>query len=204
MLTMADITRFTNKKGFMLNAGMSGTMYPHFKPFSVSETMQHIGVYMLNGLSPSPQVLMHFDSQARDPTNENDMCHRVFGTCAKRRHKEFKCFLAVQDPVRLVPPRKTPPNWKLQPLLKHATIVSKEAIILGQNISIDKETIGCKGRHPDILQITCKKEGDGFQCNGLCSDGYTFTFFFRNKPAPKRYLDKGISPSHARFFVQLE
>ena len=56
----------------------------------------------------------------------------------------------------------------------------------------------CKGRHPDILCIDYKKEGDGFQSDALGSDGYTYTFFFRNKPAPQTYLDKDLCPLHAR------
>ena len=64
-------------------------------------------------------------------------------------------------------------------LLSHAIIVSKDTIFLGSSLSIDEETMGCKGRHPDILRINYKKEGDGFQCDALGSDGYTYTFFFR-------------------------
>ena len=48
------------------------------------------------------------------------------------------------------------------------------------------------------MKITYKKEGDGFQCDCICDDGYTFTFYFRNQPAPKRWLDQGLSPLHAR------
>ena len=41
-------------------------------------------------------------------------------------------------------------------------------------------------------------EGDGFQCNALCSDGYTFAFYFRNEPPPAEYIKKGLSPLHAQ------
>ena len=43
-----------------------------------------------------------------------------------------------------------------------------------------------------------KKEGDGFQADCICDEGYTFTFYFRNQPAPKKYLDMGFSPLHSR------
>ena len=69
---------------------------------------------------------------------------------------------------------------------------------------MDEQTIGCKGRHPDIIRITFKKEGDGFQCDSLCTDGYTYTFYFRNQPAPKKYLDDGLSPLHARCMIILD
>ena len=62
----------------------------------------------------------------------------------------------------------------------------------------DEQTIGFKGKHKDILRITYKKEGDGFQCDSICSDGYTWSFYFRNVHAPKCFIDKGLSPLHSR------
>ena len=49
----------------MYNSGSGGTQYPDFKEFSVDWIMQHLGVYILNGLSLSPQVEMKFDSQKK-------------------------------------------------------------------------------------------------------------------------------------------
>jgi hypothetical protein len=72
-----------------------------------------------------------------------------------------------------------------------------EAFQMGKFISIDEQTIGFKGMHVDKLRISYKKEGDGFQCDALCCNGYTYSFFMRNMPAPKKYLDKGLSPLHA-------
>ena len=72
---------------------------------------------------------------------------------------------------------------------------------MGQYISADEQTIGCKGRHPDIIRINYKKEGDGFQCDAICSDGYTYTFYFQNQPAPKKYLDRNMAPLHARLMA---
>jgi hypothetical protein len=43
-----------------------------------------------------------------------------------------------------------------------------------------------------------KKTGDGFQVDTLCSNGYTFTFYFRHQPAPKKYIDEGYAHLHAR------
>ncbi len=33
------------------------------------------------------------------------------------------------------------------------------------------------------LRITYKREGDGFQCNALCDEGYAFSFYFRHGDA---------------------
>ena len=166
--------------------------------------MQHLGVYILNGLSPSPQVEMKFDLQNKNRTNGSNFCYNKFGSCARRRHKEFKAFFAVQDPMKPTLIRKTHPNWKIQVLFWHAIIVSKDAIFLGSSLSSDEETMGCKGRHSDIMRINYKKEGDGFQSDALGSDGYTYTFFFRNKPAPQTYLDKDLCPLHVRVRLNTE
>ena len=38
----------------------------------------------------------------------------------------------------------------------------------------------------------------------LGSDGYTYTFFFRNQPAPQSYLDQDLCPLHARVMALLD
>jgi hypothetical protein len=95
------------------------------------------------------------------------------------------------------PPRSSHPNFKIDQFLCWIHVVSMEAFDLGKFISIDEQTIGFKGHHADKMQISYKKEGDGFQCNAICCNGYTYSFFMRNMPAPKKYLDKGLSPLHA-------
>ena len=115
-----------------------------------------------------------------------------------RRHKHFKCFFAACDPTKPTPPRESHPNWKVQGMLKHTLFISKEAVCMGRYISVDEQTMSCKGSHPDILRINYKKEGDGFQCDAVCSDGYTYCFFFRNQQAPKKWIDLDVSPLHAQ------
>ena len=59
----------------------------------------------------------------------------------------------------------------------------------GMNLSLDEMTMGFKGRSALVTRIKYKKEGDGFQCDAICEDGYCFTFWFRcdlpPRPAPK-------------------
>ena len=63
---------------------------------------------------------------------------------------------------------------------------------------MDEQTTGFQGRHPSKLRITYKKEGDGFQCDTLCDDGYTLTFYLSHNPPPVEYTSAGLSPLHAR------
>lgn len=197
--------RYTNQKVAMANAG-TRYCYPSFKdnPFTPSEIERHIGLYFLNGLSPSPSVDMKFKNQTDDPVNGNDMVHRIFGPNAEQRHKIFKAFLCVQDPMINIPPRKENPFWKVSSFLTWIQQVSVFAWSLGKNLAGDEQTLSMQGMHPDKLRITFKKAGDGFMCDAICEGGYTFTFYFRNMPPPKPYIDKGWSPLHARMFSMFE
>jgi hypothetical protein len=68
-----------------------------------------------------------------------------------------------------------------------------------------EQTIGVKGNHQDKQCINYKKEGDGFLADAICEDGYTYSFFFHNMPAPKKkFLNKKFSPLHARVLFLFE
>lgn len=198
VLSIENFTTWTNQKGYLSNAGPGGSIYHKWKPFSVEEIQQHLGTYILNGLSPAPQIQMKFRSASIDPVNGNDYVANALGVNATRRHQEFKAFFAAADPLLPTPSRKSHPNWKVQKLFKWAHYISKKCVFIGRNISCDEQTIGCQGRHPDILRINYKKEGDGFQCDAICADGYTYCFYFRNQSAPKCFIEQGMCPLHAR------
>jgi Transposase IS4/SAP domain len=191
-------TNNTNYKAMLSFAGQKGYPYPDFTPFSVDEVKKHLGLYILNGLSPSPRVEMKFNPQSTDEVNGNDFVFRSFGTNALRRHKHFKAFFSIQDPRIIVPDRSSKPNWKVEPLIKLMKLASQEAWEVGEVFSVDEQTIGFQGHHKDKLRITYKAEGDGFQCDALCEGGFTISFYFRNEPAPLKYLSMGMSPLHAR------
>jgi hypothetical protein len=196
--------RYTNLKAMLSFAGEKNYPYPDFKPFTVAELQQHLALYVVNGLCPSPRAEMKFQPQSVDPINGNDFIFRSFASNAERRHRHFKAFFCMQDPRLIVPDRNKEPNWKVAPLLQHMNIVNKSAWKLGRHISVDEQTIGFQGNHKDKLRITYKAEGDGFQCDALCQEGYTYTFYYRNQPAPKHYLDKHLSPLHARVMYMFD
>jgi hypothetical protein len=76
--------------------------------------------------------------------------------------------------------------------------IGPKAVLLGECASVDEMTIGFQGSHKDKRRITYKAEGDGFQCDALCQEGYCYQHYFRNDPAPKKYVALGLSPLHAR------
>ena len=90
--TLENMLSWTNTKARMQNSGLGGK-YDDFQDFMLEELRQHIGLYLFQGLSPSPQVEMKFQSTLVDPVNGRDFIHcafRGFPEKAVRRHKHFK------------------------------------------------------------------------------------------------------------------
>jgi hypothetical protein len=136
---------------------------------------------------------MKFRPHHEDYVHGNDLCFKVFGRNGARRHQMFKAFFACQDPYKPIPPKKTHPNWKVDPFIAHIMVVAMHAWVLGRNISCDKQTIGFNGNHADKRRINYKKEGDGFQADTICEDGYTYSIYFHNMPPPAQYIAKKCS-----------
>ena len=177
---------------------MQGGMYPDFKPFSYEDIEKHLSLYIIQGLNRSPQVEQKFASQTNNPVQGNDLCSRVFGSNAIHRHCRFKAFFCIKDPTKKTPCHKEHPTYKVAPFLHHVQEVSMLAWHLGHDISGNEQTIGFQGKHSDKLHITYKAEGDGFQCDALCKSGFTWTYYFHNQAAPKKYLQQGYAPLHSR------
>jgi len=112
MVSMEEWETYTNLRALLSNAG--STLYPgdfqHFTPF---EIRNYSGLYMLQGLSPSPQVKQKFQPLSVDPINGSDLCFNMFGKNANKRHKIFKAFFTIQDPHKSIPLKATYPNFKL-------------------------------------------------------------------------------------------
>ena len=78
MVSMEEWATYTNLRVLLSNAG--STLYPgDFQGFTPFEIRNYIGLYMLHGLSPSPQVKQKFWPQSVDPINGSDLCFKVFG-----------------------------------------------------------------------------------------------------------------------------
>ena len=189
-------TQWTNVKKIIINSTMGG-IYPDCKEFDLDYVIKIHGLAILNGLNPSPRIEKKFNPQSTDPVNGNDLVSTVFGPNAVLRFKQFKAFFAAQNPARSPPDTKEEPNYKIMPLLRHAILVSKQAMIIGPTFAVDEQTIGFQGQHKDKQRISYKKEGDGFLADALSSDGYTYSFYFRHQPPPTKYTPS-FSPLGAR------
>jgi len=197
MLSMEYLTRNTNMRANLAFAG-EATYDEWSGPFSVKELRQHLGLYIMNGLSPSPQLDFKFDPN--DKANYNPFISENLGSTGnpQRRLKQFKAFFGCQDPLKPTPDRKASPLFKVLSIVKWIRRVGPLSWECGVNLGLDEQTVGFQGHHVDKMRITYKTEGDGFQCDALCDDGFTYSIFFRNEPPPLEYVRAGLSPLHAR------
>ena len=77
---MSDCKNYTNLKASLCHAGIK--IYKHWEDFTTVEIRRFVGLYVIDGVSPSPIVDMKFRPQSEDPVNGNDLCHVVFGNNA--------------------------------------------------------------------------------------------------------------------------
>ena len=86
-MSVAQLTTWTNTKAVLYNEVDGGVQYPSFEAFYVYDIMQHIGVYMNNGLSPSPQASYKFDSPDKNQINGSAIVNRVIGKNGHQRYR---------------------------------------------------------------------------------------------------------------------
>ena len=71
----------------MANTGRRGGKYKGFGYFTKKEMMSHLGVYLLHGIYPVPQIEMTFNSSQDDPVNGSNMYNKIFGIAGVTLHK---------------------------------------------------------------------------------------------------------------------
>ena len=72
-----DWKNYTNLKASLCGAGQD--IYKDWYEFTVEEMRMRIGLYVLDGISPSPRVEMKFETQSNNPVNGNDLVNESFG-----------------------------------------------------------------------------------------------------------------------------
>jgi hypothetical protein len=195
--SMEEAARVTNIRAERAFVGEATYKYKWEGPFSVKEIRQFLGLYVMNGLGPSPSLDKKFDRSDMANFNPFVMSNIVSGSPITRL-KIFKAYFGIQDPDKEVPPRKDSPLFKVLPIIKQIRKSGLVAWDCGKNIAVDEQTISMKGHHADKIRITFKRAGDGFMCDALCDDGFTYSIYFRNEPPPPKYTAMGLSPLHAR------
>jgi hypothetical protein len=184
----------------MAGAGQKGYVFAgKFKPFNNAEILQMLGVYIIDGLAPSHQLVQKMQPQSKQPTHGNDKIASVLGTGYQQLHRSFRHFFAIVDPMVTPPPKDKCPNFKVDELFRWLRHIWKEAWCLGKEFSIDEQT--CKMQGKSEYKTRCgkyKRLGDGIQTDCIADDGYTWDFYFRNEPVSSDQLAKGFCPMHCR------
>ncbi len=73
-----------------------------------------------------------------------------------------------------------------------------------EKLRVDEQTIQFHGASKLKSCIKYKKTGNRFQCDSICSNGYTAIFFFCHQPAPYKFVERGYSPLYYRILFMFE
>jgi hypothetical protein len=197
---VSNWTAYSNTKAMLNNAGEEGHIFAgKHKPFTNREIVAMLGVYIIDGLAPSPQLTQKMQPQSKQPTHGNDKVASAIGTGYQQKHRSFRHFFACQDPLMTSPPKEQCPNFKVDEFFRWLRHIWKEAWLLGEDFSMDEQTTKMQGKSE--YKTRCgkfKRLGDGIQGDCIADDGYTWDFYFRNEPIDKDLLAKGFCPMHCR------
>ena len=211
--TFEQLESATNGYAAALGAG-SKKYWAEYKPFDTEEIMAGCGLILRAGVAPTPEMELLF----RDPDSSfvfgDSRAKKVFpGTgCggSARRFVQFRSFLHIQShspfdwkganvnekagevELTKLDWKTAGPLKKCEPLLSYCRLKWEHRWLPGMNLSLDEMTLGFKGRSALATRIKYKREGDGFQCDCLCEDGYCYTFWFRCDNPP-RTVPKDVS-----------
>ena len=154
--------------------------------------MQHMSIYKINGLNPSPQVEMKLKTQAEDPIQGCVTITNCLGANNAQRYHKFKSFFAVAVSKIITLPRSTHPNWKVELFMKHVNCVNREAV--GENWVINEQTMGSKGNMPTHVGMMKRMKGADFKLTPWIPQVDTHMLFTsETRHLPKYILIRGFS-----------
>ncbi|MFM8621986.1 MAG: hypothetical protein ACKOB3_01190, partial [Holophagaceae bacterium] len=181
-------------------AGEEGHIFAgKYCPFKKEDILTMLGVYILDGLAPSPQLVQKMQPQSKLPTHSNDRIANALGAGYQQKHRSFRHSFGVQDSLITPLLKEKCPNFKVDEFFRWLRYIWKEAWVLAENFSVDEQTTKCQGK----CEYKCrcgkfKRLGDGLQGDCIADDGYTWDFYFRNEPIDADLLAQGYSPMHCR------
>jgi len=159
--------------------------------------MKVIGIYIIDGLAPSPQLTLKMQLQLVQQIHDNNFIahsqiNRI-GLPAIAKVPPLH-FFRCHDLSSVPPPKEKCPNVKVGALFWWCRYsIWKEARELAENFSIGEQT--CKIQGKSEYKTHCRKfkrVGDGIQRDCIADDGFTYDFYFRNEPVDMRWIDKKV------------
>jgi hypothetical protein len=208
--TLIDLIAF-NSRQYAIMCGAGGLVdgfHPHYEPITPVDVHNYMGLWIRNGLSPAPDIRLHFSNPQHSTSFGDERVRRMWGgpTRGLRKLRYIRRFLHVSSNDAY--PDLTDPLYKIRPLLAELFKKCLEAWCPGRNISLDEITIGFQGSGPGVLRIKYKDEGDGFQADALATSGkwggFVLAFIFRHEDLPavpegEDYdMERKLAPTHRR------
>jgi hypothetical protein len=130
---VSNWTSYSNTKATMSGAGEEGNIFAgkHCQ-FSNQDIVSMIGVYILDGLAPSPQLTHKMQPQSKHPTHGNDQIAVAIGPGFQQKHQSFRHFFACQDPLMSSPAKDKCPNFKVDEFFRWLRHIWKETWLLAE------------------------------------------------------------------------
>lgn len=175
--------------------------YLGFNSFDDEDIEALFTVLFMNGLHPMYDMEDWFVDPNSSPIYGDERVRRLFGSNCRRRWKEVRTMFHISDPFYQNKGEKRGKLGKLQELEQHMKTLCEKLWRTGYKGSLDEQTIGFSGRSALKIRIKCKAEGDGFQCDSYCEEGYTFTWEWRMEDHAPFF--EGCSPLHTRCLMIL-
>jgi len=144
---VSNWTASSNAKAVLIDAKQKGHIFAaKYKPFTNADIFQMLGVYIIDGIAPSPQLQQKMQPQLQQPMHGNDKIASVMGTRYQQKYHSFQTFFACQDPLTMPPPKDQCPNFKVDEFFRWLHYIWKEAWCLSEEFSNNKHTLQMQGK----------------------------------------------------------
>jgi hypothetical protein len=108
--------------------------------------MTMLGIYIIDRLAPSSQLVQKMQPQSKSPTHGNDRIASALVPGYEQKHQSFCPFFATQDPLMVPLSKEKCPNFKVDEFFRWLRHIWKEAKVLAEDFSIDEQTTKCHGK----------------------------------------------------------
>jgi hypothetical protein len=88
--SVSNWTAYSNTKAMLNGDGEEGHIFAgKHCPFTNRDIVSMLGVYILDGLTPSPQLVQKMQTQSKQLTHRNDRVAAALGTGYQQKHRFF-------------------------------------------------------------------------------------------------------------------
>jgi hypothetical protein len=87
---VSNWSAYSNTKAMLNGAGEAGHIFAgKHRPFTNRDIVSMLGVYILDGLAPSPQLVQKMQPQSKQLTHRNNRVAATFGMGYQQKHCSF-------------------------------------------------------------------------------------------------------------------